>query len=119
MRKMPTPPLKETFSPRMKYDTNIRKSGVKARNGIVRLMGEAFNAFVYRIMATISKGKAIKVASQKSLFKWGISIKIRLIIKTGAANNNLAHATKYSSLDASIRLVKASLVARNIAVRRA
>lgn len=90
-----------------------------ARNGIVRLIGDIFKAFVYKIMAAISNGRAIKVAIQKSLFKCGISTKSKLIRKTGSANNSLAHATKYSSPDASKRLVKASLVARSIAVKRA
>jgi hypothetical protein len=38
--------------------------------------------------------------------------------RTGSENNNRAHATKYSSRNASARLVKASLVANKKAVDR-
>ncbi len=82
-------------------------------------MGEIFNAFVYRIMAITSKGRAIKVADQKVLSRWGISINIKLAKSTGKANINLIHATKYSSLEANARLVRASLVANRRAVKRA
>lgn len=82
-------------------------------------MGETFNALVYRIMAIISKGRAIKVANQKVLSRGGISISIKLTKSTGNANINLIHATKYSSLEANARLVKASLVANSKAVKRA
>jgi hypothetical protein len=96
----------------------IRKRGVKARKGMVRLIGETFNAFVYRIIAVISSGSAHKVASQNVLSKDGNSINNRLPARTGRANRSLAQAIKYSSLEVSARLVKASLVARKRAVRR-
>ena len=118
MRKIPTPPPKETFSPRTRYDVKIKNMGVKARNGTLRLIGEIFKAFVYKMIALISKGRAQKVANQKVLSNEGISINIKHMKRTGSENNNLAHATRYSSLDAKACLVKASLVANKKAVKR-
>ena len=97
----------------------IRNRGVSARKGMVRLIGETFNAFVYRIMAITYRGRAIKVADQKILSSLGISINKKLTSSTGNANTSLIHATKYSSLAASTLFVKASLVARKNAVKRA
>ncbi|MEF9425703.1 MAG: hypothetical protein L0956_00465 [Candidatus Mariimomonas ferrooxydans] len=113
------PPWKETFSSKSRYAVNIRNIGVSARKGIVRLMGEIFKAFMYKIMAITSKGRAIKVADQKVLSRWGISINARLTKRTGNVNISLIHATKYSSLETSARLVKASLVANRKAAKRA
>jgi hypothetical protein len=118
MRMIPKLPLTETFSPRITYAITIKNSGVKARKGMVRLMGDTFNAFVYRMIAVISRGRAHSVASQNVLSREGISTNSKLATSTGRANNNLAHATKYSSLEARARFVKASLVARENAVKR-
>ena len=95
----------------------IRNRGVRARKGIVRLIGEIFRALVYKTIAVISRGNALNVANQKVLSRDGISINIKLISSAGRANNNLVHATKYSSLETSAFLVKASLVARVRAVK--
>jgi hypothetical protein len=103
----------------MIYEIKIKNRGVSARRGIVRLIGEVFRAFVYRIIAVISKGRAIKVADQKVLSRSGMSMSIRMTRNTGKVNINLIHATKYSSLDTNTRLVRASLVASRIAVKRA
>ncbi len=116
---MPKPPVIEIFSPKSRYETSIKNRGVSARNGIERLMGEAFKAFVYKIMATISSGSAITVATQKVLSRGGISINARLIMSKGRAKINLIHATKYSSLEANAFLVRVSLVANRKAVKRA
>jgi len=35
----------------------MRKTGVSARNGRVRLKGESRNAFIYKIIDAISRGK--------------------------------------------------------------
>jgi hypothetical protein len=96
----------------------IKKIGVKARKGTLRLIGEILRAFVYKMIALISKGRAHNVATQKDLFNGGISINIKLMKRTGSENNNRAHATRYSSRNASTRLVKASLVANKKAVNR-
>jgi hypothetical protein len=96
----------------------MRKSGVKARNGTLRLIGETFKARVYRIIALISRGRAQRVAIQKVLFKGGISVNSRVIESNGSEKSNLAHATKYSSLEDRARFVRASLVAKKKAVKR-
>jgi len=118
MRKIPTPPEKEISSPAITYEITMRKRGVRARNGMVRLMGEIFSAFVYKIIAMISNGRALRVAIQKVLLRGGISINSKFTKSTGRANSSLAQATKYSSLEARTRFVNASLVARKIAVKR-
>jgi hydrogenase maturation factor HypF (carbamoyltransferase family) len=82
------------------------------------LIGETFNAFVYKIMAAISSGKAHKVATQKVLSSGGISTNNRLTRRRGRENISLIQATKYSSLETSAFLVRASLVARENAVKR-
>ena len=117
MRIIPAAPSFETRSPRMRYDIKIKNTGVNARKGIVRLRGEDFNAFVYKMIAVISNGSAHNVASQKVLSRGGNSINNRLIKRTGRANNNRSHAIKYSSPEESARFVKASLVARENAVK--
>ena len=81
-------------------------------------MGEAFNAFVYKMIAVISRGSAHNAASQKVLSRGGNSINNKLIKSRGRANNNRAHAIKYSSPEERARFVKASLVARESAVKR-
>jgi hypothetical protein len=95
----------------------MRNRGVNARKGIVRLMGETFNAFVYRIKAAISSGRAHSVASQNVLSREGISIKKRIGTRTGNAKSSRVHATKYSSRETRARFVRASLVASENAVR--
>jgi hypothetical protein len=97
----------------------MRKRGVNARNGMVRLIGETFKAFVYKIIAVISSGSAHIVANQKVLFRYGISINRKLIKSTGSENSSRTHATKYSSLEASTLFVSASLVAKVKAVNNA
>ncbi len=37
----------------------IKNNGVKERNGRVRLSGDIFKAFMYKIMEAISRGRAI------------------------------------------------------------
>jgi len=96
----------------------MRNRGVNARKGIVRLMGEILSAFVYKIIAIISSGRAQKVAIQKVLSSEGISTNNKLNMRGGVQNINLAQATKYSSLEANTRFVRVSLVARKKAVRR-
>ena len=62
MRNMPAPPWNETFSPTSRYEMKIKNTGVSARNGRVRLRGETLKAFIYRIIVTISRGRAIAKA---------------------------------------------------------
>lgn len=108
----------DTFSPTITYEMKIRNTGVSARNGIVRLMGETFSARVYKIRAIISRGMAHNTAIQKVLSRGGISINSKHPKRRGKAKINLAQATKYSSLDDNARFVNASLVARERAVKR-
>ena len=96
----------------------MRNRGVNAKKGIVRLMGDTLRAFVYKMIATISRGRAQKVATQNVLSREGISINKKLNMRGGRQNISLAQATKYSSRDARTRLVSVSLVAREKAVKR-
>jgi hypothetical protein len=41
----------------MTYEIKIRKTGVSARKGRVRLNGESRKAFIYKITDTISRGR--------------------------------------------------------------
>jgi hypothetical protein len=101
----------------MRYEVRIRNRGVRARKGIVRLIGDIFKAFVYKIIAHISKGIALMVANQNALFRDGMLINKRITMSTGSENNNLIQATKYSSLEESAFFVRASLVAKKSAVK--
>jgi hypothetical protein len=85
---------------------------------MLRLMGDTFRAFVYKIIALISSGRAHSVAAQKVLSRGGKLIKSKLNARRGSEKRRRAHATKYSFLEERTRLVKASLVAKKKAVNR-
>ena len=80
----------------MKYEFRIRKKGVRDRKGSVRLRGESFKAFIYRITVTTSRGKAIKKALKNSRSRSGTGIKTMTPRSRGRVKISLNQATRYS-----------------------
>jgi hypothetical protein len=119
IRMIPAPPIRDIFSPRRKYDIPTRNTGVSVRNGIEKLIGDTLSALTYSMIAAISRGSAIDDETQNILSRDGTSIRRSVITNKGKANNNLIHATRYSSLTAKTFLAIASLVASKKAVSKA
>ena len=95
---IPTIPYLSTFSPNIRYEVNIIKTGVNARNGKVSDKGDLLIAFIYKMSAVVSRGSKKMSARKKWKSNLGILIKNKIINKKGAANPQRTHPMRYSSL---------------------
>ena len=105
---IPMIPNLSSFSPRMRFDVKIIKTGLKAKNGKVNDKGDDLMAFMYKMSAVISKGSKMSTARKKYMSSFGISVKGRSKSKNGAANPTRTQAMRYSLLLTSDFLQRAS-----------
>ena len=115
---IPMIPNSSSFSPRIRFEVKIIKTGLNAKKGNVVDKGDRLIAFVYKMSAVISSGSKMITTIKKCMSKLGISIKGRSNSRKGAANPTCTQATRYSLLLTSDFLESASADAEKKAQSR-
>lgn len=110
---MPIIPGKFGNSPNINGDVISKKKGVKLRKGTVSDKGLVLIDLKYSIVAAVLRIIPTNKAIQNTLSIFGSSVKKKVIVIKGKANNDVANATMYSSTLCNSILLTADLAAND------